>query len=541
MIESKRKPIKLKWRILIGYAIPILLSFGVVGVIYSKATTVVQLTEQMETTQLQMEEIDQMIYGISQMLRNVRMAILYPQQEDYEAQYRQNLNEFKRKYDQLMEQINDSSIRDELASVLEASQDIDRISKNVFELINNNQLSEAREQAQNLSTSEIRGTSQNLDQQKQNLLNQKYKDLEAAMNTLTAIAAFGTILAASLAVALALFISSRISRTINDSVSVIASSSNQIATTTEEQERNASQQAGAINETTATMDELGEAARSTAEQAESSAESARQVLTLAKSSIESAQQVLNLGQFSSESAQQVLKLAQSETEVVQRTLEKMLNLKEKVEAIAHQIVRLSQQTEQIGMITNMAADLANQTNMLSLNAAVEAARAGVHGKGFAVVATEIRKLADQSKQSAEKITTLVNNIQTAIDGTVSVTDEGSRTAKEAIELSQGTVNAFEKVTEAINPVLKASTDVSDAINHVILNNQEATLGAINEVVLNSQQISLSSQQQAQAIQQVFESMNNLNQSAVQTANGLRETKIGIQRLNEVAQNLKAET
>ncbi|MDT9273218.1 MAG: hypothetical protein P5680_01320 [Limnospira sp. PMC 737.11] len=356
MIESKRQTIKLQWRILIGYAIPILLSFGVVSVIYYKATNVVELTAAVETTQLQMEGVDQIIVGISKMLRNVRMSLLFPQSEDYETLYQEGFEQFTTNYENLMRQIDDPSLRDELTRIRRAGNEIDRISRNVFDLIENNQLPQAQAQAQALSVSELAATGENLDQQKQQLLNAKYRELENAMNTLTMIAALGMFIAATLAIILALVISSRISRTINDSISIIASSSNQIASTTEQQERNASQQAGAINQTTATMDELGEAARSMAEQAESSAESARKVLGLAQSSIESAQQVLTLGQFSSESAQQVLKLAQSETEAVQQTLEKMLNLKEKVEAIADQIVRLSQQTEQIGMITNMAAD-----------------------------------------------------------------------------------------------------------------------------------------------------------------------------------------
>ncbi|MDT9298407.1 MAG: chemotaxis protein, partial [Arthrospira platensis PCC 7345] len=94
MIESKRQTIKLKWRILIGYAIPILLSFGVVSVIYYKATHVVELTAAVETTQLQMEGVDQIIVGISKMLRNVRMSLLYPELEDYESLYKQAFEQF---------------------------------------------------------------------------------------------------------------------------------------------------------------------------------------------------------------------------------------------------------------------------------------------------------------------------------------------------------------------------------------------------------------------------------------------------------------
>lgn len=169
-----------------------------------------------------------------------------------------------------MRQINDPTLRDELTKIRQAGNEIDLISRKVFNLIDSNQLPLAQAEAQALSVSELAATGENIDEYKQQLLSAKYRQLENAMNTLTMMAALGMFIAATLAIVLALVISSRISRTLNDSISIIASSSNQIASTTEQQERNASQQAGAISQTTATMDELGEAARSMAEQAESS-------------------------------------------------------------------------------------------------------------------------------------------------------------------------------------------------------------------------------------------------------------------------------
>ena len=188
-------------------------------------------------------------------------------------------------------------------------------------------------------------------------------------------------------------------------------------------------------------------------------------------------------------------------------------------------MHLSEQTNQIGNITRLVTDIANQTNMLSLNAAVEAARAGENGKGFAVVASEIRKLADQSKKSAEKIHTLISDIQNAISVTVMVTEEGKKNAEAGIKLSQETASAFSSMTQAINDV--------------VLKNQEISLTSINDVAAISQQISLTSKQQAVAIQQVVEAMNNINQGATQTASGLVQTKIGSQQLNKTALELKA--
>ena len=173
-------------------------------------------------------------------------------------------------------------------------------------------------------------------------------------------------------------------------------------------------------------------------------------------------------------------------------------------------MRLSEQTNQIGNISQVVTDLANQTNMLALNAAVEAVRAGEQGKGFSVVATEIRKLADQSKQSAERIGGLVSDIQNAINVTVMVTDEGTKTVRSEMEIAQRTAQTFSSVAESIN-----------------------------NVVINNQQISLNIRQQNKAVQQVLEAMSSINQGAQETASGLNQTKVGTKQLNEASVELLA--
>ncbi|MBW4574695.1 MAG: MCP four helix bundle domain-containing protein [Aphanothece sp. CMT-3BRIN-NPC111] len=251
-------------------------------------------------------------------------------------------------------------------------------------------------------------------------------------------------------------------------VNSIVSSSSEIAATVEQQERTASHQATSVSQTTTTMDELGASSRQSAEQAEAAAAGATQVLTL----VDGDRHIDRLGMDGGSS------------------------LKEKVGQIAEQILRLSEQTHQIGSISSLVSELANQTNMLALNAAVEAVRAGEHGKGFSVVASEIRKLADQSKSSAERINALVMDIQNATNSTVMATDEGRKTV-------------------------------------------DSVVGAVNSIAMNTQQISLTAKQQAVAIQQVVEAMNNLNQGASQTASGISQTKAGTQRLNDAAMALKA--
>ena len=292
----------------------------------------------------------------------------------------------------------------------------------------------------------------------------------------------GVGMTAAVVSAIAIFLARRTTRSVNEIVRAIASSSSQIAVTVEQQERIASQQLYAVDRTATTMDELGESSKACAEQAEAAAFGATQAL----------------------------KLTAGGSQAVDNTLKEMATLTKNVAAIQTQILRLSEQTDRIGNISSLVSDLANQTNMLAINAAVEAVRAGESGKGFAVVANEIRKLGDQSKESAIKINALVADIQKAISSTAMVTGDGTKTVENGVKLARKTADSFAGVAEAID-----------------------------RIVLNSKQIYFTARNQAIAIEDVVEAVNSLNLAAQETASGISQVKLGISQLNQAAQNLKS--
>ncbi|MEM1170145.1 MAG: CHASE3 domain-containing protein [Cyanobacteria bacterium P01_H01_bin.35] len=268
---------------------------------------------------------------------------------------------------------------------------------------------------------------------------------------------------------------------INNVVNLIATSANEIAATIEQQERTSSVQANSVNTTTTTMDELGVFSREFSEQANAA----------------------------NNTAQLALEAADKGSDTVRETFDVMNNLRVKVKAIAHQIFRLREQTNQIGKISQMVGNLANQTNILALNAKVEAVHGGENSQGFSIVAAEIKKLAVQSKQSSEKIRLLVEEIQDSIHSTVLVTQEGTKTVELGMEITDATTEAFSRITKSIN-----------------------------NVVINNQQISLNIQQQANAILPVVEAMESINQGAKETTLGISQTRIGIENLKKAAEQLK---
>ena len=283
------------------------------------------------------------------------------------------------------------------------------------------------------------------------------------------------------AIGTGIHLSRSLSKPISSAVNSIASTAAEMAVTVEQYERVTAHQAAAVTETTATMDELEASFRQSAEQAEVATTKARQALTLTEDG----------------------------TSAVKQTLEGMSSLKSKVEAIAEQILRLSEQTSQIGNITNLVSELANQTNLLALNAAVEAARAGEHGKGFAVVAAEIRKLADQSKKSAERINTLVLDIQNATNATVMATEEGTKTVDAGTYLTHRTADVFDGLALSITNVYESA-----------------------------QQTLLNVKQQVAAVRQVVEAMDTINNGSKETANGITQTRTAVHQLNHAAQGLQ---
>lgn len=272
----------------------------------------------------------------------------------------------------------------------------------------------------------------------------------------------------------------RATKVLQDSVGSVAKSSSEIAETVEKQGQIITEQTTSVKDTTVTIEGLGSTSMQAAMQANASAQG----------------------------AQQALELSESGTQAVAETVEGIAELRAKVGAIAEQIMQLSEQTDQISTVSKLVAGVADQTNMLALNAAVEAARAGEQGKGFAVVAGEIRKLADQSRNSADKINTLVTDIQASINSTVMVTDEGTKTASKGIELAESTNEVISKMAEAINQVFE-----------------------------NSQSIATSAKQQAVGVQQAVSAINAINIGTKETASVVSKVQDSTGQLTDVAQQL----
>src|SRR3970282_14023 len=170
---------------------------------------------------------------------------------------------------------------------------------------------------------------------------------------------------------------------------------------------------------------------------------------------------------------------------------------------------LSEQSQTIGQIMASVEDLAAQSNLLAVNASIEAAKAGEHGKGFAVVAQEVKSLAEQSKQATAQVRAILNDIQKATSAAVMATEQGSK---------------------AVASGVKQSADAGESTGLLRDTMAEAAQAAT--------QIAASSQQQLVGMDQVALAMENIKQATTQNVTSTKQTEVAAQNLHELGQKLK---
>lgn len=476
--------LKLRNRIFLGSTIPIALSILAAGLVFAKANQAKGQVSKVDRHDIVGLQRDTEI-GMLLMQREILSYVNEPNNESLN-EYKEGKEEFEASIEELKSLISDSEQKADLAQIEALGKQTDTINSQIVALAKAGKIEEARQRLKKGDFEQIdrslETVTDKFEERENEILEQNKEAVSNSLSFLIALVVGSALVAALLSVAINYLIAGGISKAIGNTINTLVSFLNEIAATVEQQERTIANQASSVNQTSTTIDELGSSSRQSAEQAESS----------------------------TKEANQVLELSEKGSKAVEQTLEGITNLKDNVRAIAEQIMRLSEQTGQIASISDLVADIANQTNMLALNAAVEAARAGEQGKGFSVVASEIRKLADESKKSAEKINTLVMDLQASMNSTVMVTDEGSKKTQQSLNLAKEMADTF--------------TGVTDAVNNVFLNNQ---------------QIFLSSKQQAVAVQQVLAAMNALNLGAKETVSGINQVKVSTEQLKETAKQLQA--
>ncbi len=265
----------------------------------------------------------------------------------------------------------------------------------------------------------------------------------------------------------------------------------------------------------------------THEQKDALRESATHIKQIEESVMQSAQAM----QFGLEVVQQAAANAEEGTEMSDKTVTQMNDIAKAVEESAKIVQELSENSKEIGSIVEAISAIAEQTNLLALNAAIEAARAGEHGKGFAVVADEVRKLAESSQQSAQKIGDIINNIQVTTEKAVVKMQQGAELVNEGKNNVTETGKSFHEILNMIQQADENSQQVMMIINSLrepiqdIVSRTEKISQMSAEISDKMESISIATAEQAENIIDISDNSKNLNDLSENMEKVVHEFKI----------------
>ena len=181
------------------------------------------------------------------------------------------------------------------------------------------------------------------------------------------------------------------------------------------------------------------------------------------------------------------------------------------QAAGESVLNLAEQMQRIGEITATVHEIAEQTKLLALNASIEAARAGDQGRGFAVVATQVRELANQSKEAARRIESLVGGAQKSMRDVASKIEDGSRLAEESSDLVRQVTQSFEDIARAIEQTTAAMSQINTGARQQEKGISEL-VSSITEIDSASKESLASAEQTKKAILSIDRQIQRLNQT-----------------------------
>lgn len=212
------------------------------------------------------------------------------------------------------------------------------------------------------------------------------------------------------------------------------------------------------------------------------------------------------------SANEANEKAKSGNQLVNKTVEQMTYCQEAVNETAEKVYSLGQKSAQIDQIVNFISDIANQTNLLSLNATIEATRAGEHGKGFLVVANEVRKLAEKTSESAIQIRHIIETILVETERAVQSMTRGAEVLTEGMDMVGKTEMAFDNIAVAIEKVLLEAKEVVGVARDVSKRASDMA-GSMEQITAISQQIAASTDMVAASTEEQIASIDEVANEA----------------------------
>ena len=304
------------------------------------------------------------------------------------------------------------------------------------------------------------------DQQEIELLKRRAEEARDSADMTMAIILWGGLLGTLVVGAIGWFITRSLSAQIGTAVGQVRSSSTELQAAANQQASGAKEQSAAMTEIATTISEL---------------------LATSRQIAESAQRV-------AQNAEQTASAAHTGHGTVDMTHESIAGIRRQVDQIVTHMLELGKKSQEIGAVLDIVSELAEQTNILAINATIEAAGAGEAGKRFAVVADEIRKLADRVAGSTKEVRTLIDDVRSAVNTTVMATETGSKAVDAGSRQFGDVASAFKQIAKLVATTTEAAREIE-----------------------------LSTKQQSSAVEQVNVAIASVTQASMETETSAGQT------------------